>query len=83
MEDFRPGTGGIFGDIAAVGLVTGMDNPPTDTNNPAGSLLHRSQPAVYIEEQICLLFEPSCKIVSGLWMFLSVPVPLSQETSVA
>lgn len=29
MEDFRPGMGGIYGDIAAVG----MDNPPADTNN--------------------------------------------------
>lgn len=49
MEDFRPGMGGISEDIAAVGLVTGMDNPPTDTNNRVGSVLHRSQPAAYIK----------------------------------
>lgn len=35
MEYFRPGTDDIFWDIAAVSLVSGMDSPPTETDNPA------------------------------------------------
>lgn len=84
MEDFRPGMGGIFGDVAAVGLVTGLDNPPTETNNPAGSLLRRSQPAAYTKGQNLFLFGAIPQSI--LWasgVFLSVPVGPTQKTSVA
>lgn len=35
VEYFKPGTGDIFGDVAAVSLVSGMDSPPTETDDPA------------------------------------------------
>lgn len=45
------GLGGVFGDVAAVGLVTRVDSPRTETDNPSESLLCRSQPATRIKGQ--------------------------------
>lgn len=62
MEDFRPGMGGIFGDIAAAG----MDGPPTNTtewDSCSTDLLHRSQPAAYIEGQSPFLFGAILQII--------------------